>query len=58
MKRDDIDMVNEYTCEAIKSTRDLYSIRSLDVMDVAFVWMAILMLVKIYPRLRNDKLKC
>jgi hypothetical protein len=34
VKRDDIDMVNEYTCEAIKSTRDLYSIRSLDVMDV------------------------
>jgi hypothetical protein len=34
VKPDDVDMVNEYTCEAIKGTKDLHSIRSMGVMDL------------------------
>ncbi len=34
MKPDDVDKVNEYTCEAIKGTKDLHSIRSMGVMDL------------------------
>ncbi len=34
VKLDDIDKVNEYSCETIKGTKELHSIRSVGVMDV------------------------